>query len=47
VSSVSSVSTAQEKEVEELQRRGFTEWAARQEFLARDHPLDCCCEVCR
>jgi putative DNA primase/helicase len=48
VSSVSSVSTEQEQhEIEALKRRGFSEWAARREIAARNHPLDCECEVCR
>jgi putative DNA primase/helicase len=37
----------QERRVRELIRKGFSERFARAEVLAKDHPLDCECEVCR
>ena len=36
----------QARRVQELIRRGFSEDSARKEVLAKDHPLDCECEVC-
>ncbi len=36
----------QERRINQLVRNGFSEWAARAEVLAKDHPLDCDCEVC-
>lgn len=35
-----------ESRVDVLMGKGFSEWAARTEVLAKDHPLDCECEVC-
>ena len=35
-----------ERCVRELVRKGFSEGSARAEVLAKDHPLDCDCEVC-
>lgn len=34
------------RRVGELVGKGFSEWAARAEVLAKDHPLDCECGVC-
>jgi hypothetical protein len=34
------------RRVRELVRKGFSEGSARAEVLAKDHPLDCGCEVC-
>ncbi len=36
----------QERRIEKLVNRGFSEWAARTEVLAKDHPPGCECEVC-
>ena len=36
----------QARRVQELKRKGFSEWAARAEVLAKDHPPGCECEVC-
>lgn len=35
-----------ERRIRELVRDGWPEYAARGEVLAKDHPLDCECEVC-
>jgi putative DNA primase/helicase len=35
------------REIEQLKKRGFAEWAARREVLAKAHPVSCDCEVCR
>jgi phage/plasmid-associated DNA primase len=43
---VSEVSEEQEARNAALVRDGRSEWAARTEVLAADHPLDCECEVC-
>jgi hypothetical protein len=34
------------RRVRELVRKGFSERVARQEVAAKDHPIDCECEVC-
>ena len=34
------------RQIRDLMRRGFSESSARAEVLAKDHPLDCDCEVC-
>jgi hypothetical protein len=36
----------EERHVRELVRKGFSERMARAEVLAKDHPLDCECQVC-
>ena len=36
----------QQREIQQLVKRGFSEYAARAQVLAADHPLDCECEVC-
>jgi putative DNA primase/helicase len=46
VSEVSEVSEEQEARIAALMRKGFSEWAARSEVLAKDHPPGCECEVC-
>ena len=40
------LSSEDERRVRELVRKGFSEGSARAEVLAKDHPLDCGCEVC-
>ena len=40
-------SEAQQREIEKLIKSGFSEYAARVQVLAADHPLDCDCEVCQ
>ncbi len=48
-SSVASVEEApedQERRIHGLVQKGFSEWAARSEVLAKDHPPGCECEVC-
>ena len=47
-SSVASVepTAEQTREIRRLVGEGFSEWGARGEVLAKDHPLDCGCEVC-
>lgn len=40
------LSREDERRVRELVRKGFSEGSARAEVLAKDHPLDCECEVC-
>ncbi|CAA9401357.1 MAG: hypothetical protein AVDCRST_MAG22-1112 [uncultured Rubrobacteraceae bacterium] len=40
------LSLEDERRVRDLMRKGFSEWAARGEVLAKDHPIDCECEVC-
>jgi P4 family phage/plasmid primase-like protien len=42
-----SATLEQLRDIEKLKKRGFSEWAARREVLAKDHPLSCECEVCR
>ncbi len=48
--SVTAVTTVtgveQEARIRDLVRQGFSEWAARAEVLAKDHPVGCECEVC-
>ena len=41
-----SATVEQLREIRRLVRSGFSEGAARAEVLAKDHPLDCECEVC-
>ncbi len=36
----------QQHEIQQLIKRGYSEYAARVQVLAKDHPLDCECEVC-
>ena len=45
-SSVTSVTAEQEVRIAALMRKGFAASSARAEVLAKDHPLDCGCEVC-
>jgi len=40
------VSSEDGRRIRELVRKGFSEGSARAEVLAKDHPLDCDCEVC-
>ncbi|MEJ7872822.1 MAG: hypothetical protein WKF67_11245, partial [Rubrobacteraceae bacterium] len=40
------ISPEEERRVRELVRKGFSEGSARAEVLAKDHPIDCACEVC-
>ncbi len=40
------LSSEDERRVRELVRKGFSERSARQEIAAKDHPIDCECEVC-
>ncbi len=46
VASVENPTQEQEERIRELVGRGFSEWAARTEVLAKDHPPGCECEVC-
>ena len=41
------LSPENERRVRELVRKGFSERSARQEVAAKDHPIDCECEVCQ
>lgn len=45
-SNPASVGVSQQREIDQLMKKGFSEYAARAEVLAKDHPLDCECEVC-
>lgn len=45
-SSAAELTEEQQQRVRELKRKGYSEWAARGEVLAKDHPLNCECEVC-
>lgn len=45
-SNPTSVGVSQQREIDQLMKKGFSEYAARAEVLAKDHPLDCECEVC-
>ena len=38
--------TEEERRIQELIKQGFSEYGARVTVLAKDHPLDCDCEVC-
>jgi hypothetical protein len=42
----SSATLEQLQQIRDLKGQGFSEYAARVEVLAKDHPLDCECEVC-
>lgn len=44
--SVEESSEEQQREIQQLIKRGFSEYAARAQVLAADHPLNCDCEVC-
>ena len=39
-------SVVQQREIDRLVKSGFSEYAAKVQVLAPDHPLDCECEVC-
>jgi phage/plasmid-associated DNA primase len=45
-SEASEASEDQEQRIRELVGKGFSDWAARAEVLAKDHPPGCECEVC-
>ncbi len=45
-SSARNLTEEQIQRVHELKRKGYSEWAARGEVLAKDHPIGCDCEVC-
>jgi hypothetical protein len=45
-SSADNLTEEQLQRVRELKRKGYSEWAARGEVLAKDHPVGCDCEVC-
>ncbi len=41
-----SASLEQLQRMDELERQGFSEWAARAEVLAKDHEIGCECVLC-
>jgi hypothetical protein len=46
VASVEPLDQEQQERIQALRRKGFSEWAARAEVLAKDHPPGCDCAVC-
>lgn len=47
VTSVEESAEEQEREIRQLVKQGFSDFAARAEVLAKDHPIGCGCEVCQ
>lgn len=47
VTSVEEPAEEQEREIRQLVNQGFSNYAARAEVLAKDHPIGCGCEVCQ